>query len=297
MELNQVEAFVAIVDTKNFSRAAARLYVSQPAISRRIDLLEKEVGSPLFERTPNGVILTEAGSIFLPFARQALAAAKDGLEAVRTFTENVQGTVKLALVGTLASTTLTKKLQQFKIDYPQIRLMLHTGRSNEVSRLVQNGEVHLGLRYFTGSAKQLETQIIGEEALVIAGSAHQFSDNPSPHPKALTTIPWVTFPLDQRSSGEPYARLIRRQLTKAGLDDLEMITIDSLTVQKRLIEAGFGVGFLPISSLQEELRLGSIRILNIPALTTTIPITLLRRKKGYLPPGAKALLAQLTTSD
>lgn len=296
MELNQIEAFVAIVDTKNFSRAAAQLYVSQPAISRRIDLLEKEIGSPLFERAPAGVMLTEAGHIFLPFARQALAAAKDGLEAVRTFTGSVQGTVKLAIVGTLASTALTQKLQQFKTSYPQIRLALHTGRSNEVSHMVQNGEVHLGLRYFADPARPLEALIIDEEPLVVTCAPDQFSSKRPPQLQDLAALPWVAFPLGKRSPGEPYARLIQRQLTSAGLDEVELITTDSLTAQKRLIEAGFGVGFLPISSIQEELRLGSIHMLDIPDLTTTIPIALLRRKNGYLPPGAKALFNMLAAS-
>jgi len=83
VELNQVEAFVAIVRARGFTRAASMLHLSQPAISRRIDLLEHELGAPLFERLRNGALLTEAGATFLPHAESLLASMKDGRDAVR----------------------------------------------------------------------------------------------------------------------------------------------------------------------------------------------------------------------
>jgi DNA-binding transcriptional LysR family regulator len=74
MELNEIEAFVTITRAGGFTRAATVLCISQPAISRRIELLERELGAPLFERLPTGVRLTEAGQVFLPYAQQVLAA-------------------------------------------------------------------------------------------------------------------------------------------------------------------------------------------------------------------------------
>lgn len=69
MELSEIIAFVTINRTGNFTRAADQLHVSQPAISRRIELLERELGAPLFERLSSGIRLTEAGKAFLPFAQ------------------------------------------------------------------------------------------------------------------------------------------------------------------------------------------------------------------------------------
>lgn len=296
MELNQLEALVAIADCRSFSQAATQLYISQPAISRRIGVLEQELEVTLFERLPSGVSLTEAGESFLPFARQALAAVKDSQEAMQQFKQTVRGTVKLAMVGTLANTDLTDKLHRFKQKHPDLKLLLHTARSKEVSHMVQNGEVHFGLRYFDDAAPHLESLVVGAEQLVVACSA-EFAVVPTkPLVAQLSETAWVSFPLDKRSSGEPYARALHRQLVCAGLAEVELITIDSLTAQKRLIEAGFGVGLLPLSSIQEEVRLGSVQVLDVPELVTTAPIVLVRRKTGYLPLGATSLLREFTTS-
>jgi len=148
MEMIEVEAFAAIADHGSFTRAAAALRLSQPAISRRIELLERELKAPLFERVHGGTSLTDAGRAFLPHARRVLASARDGAAAVRGVEDEEAGTVTLALVGTLASTPLTAQLQAFRVAHPRIRLALRTARSDEVGALVASGEAHLGLRYF-----------------------------------------------------------------------------------------------------------------------------------------------------
>src|SRR5215831_10111065 len=110
MELNQIEAFVAIVRGGGFTRASATLHLSQPAISRRLHLLEDELGAPLFERIRSGAVLTEAGRAFLPHAETLLACMRDARDAVAALHAAERGTVTLALVGTLASTPLTVAL-------------------------------------------------------------------------------------------------------------------------------------------------------------------------------------------
>ena len=82
MELDQVEAFVTIVRKGGFTRAAAALHLSQQAVSRRVRLLEHAVGAPLFERSPSGGVLTDAGRAFLPPAEALLAAMRDARDAV-----------------------------------------------------------------------------------------------------------------------------------------------------------------------------------------------------------------------
>lgn len=299
MELNEIEAFIAIQRTGNFTRAATALYISQPAISRRIELLERELGAALFERLPTGVRLTEAGRAFLPHAQQVLAALLDGAEAVRALEEEqpgkARGNITLALVGTLASTSLTKPLQAFRQTYPLVRLLLRTARSDEVSELVRQGEALLGLRYFTDQHAGICSQPVMDEPLQVVSAAQSRLITATPtEPAALQGIPWIGFPIGVGSSGEPFARILARQLLQNGLDSVEMIEIDSLTAQKRLIEADFGIGLLPASSIEEELRLGTMRILPVAALTATVPVVAIHRCQGYLSRAARLLLEMLT---
>jgi DNA-binding transcriptional LysR family regulator len=297
MEMIEIEAFVAVSETGGFSRAAERLHRSQPAVSRRIELLESELGAPLFERIPGGVRPTDAGEVFLPYARRILAVARDGATAVSALEDGTVGEITLALVGTLASTKLTGRLQAFRDSYPAIRLKLLTALSDQVGVLVARGEATFGLRYFQAPSGTLTSVFVENESLaVVCSSSSPLASGETASVHQLAGHSWVGFPEKVNSSGEPFTNVLRRQLLRADIEDSEIIPIDSLTAQKRLIEARFGIGLLPESSIQEELRLGSLAVLNMPELETTVPIYAVFRSEGYLSPAARRLLSTLTDS-
>lgn len=104
----------------------------------------------------------------------------------------------------------------------------------------------------------------------------------------------MTFQIGARSSGEPFAHILAQQLLLHGLDNAEIISIDSLTAQKRLIEADFGIGLLPARSIEEELRLGTLRILPISTFQTTVPVMLIHRRQAYLSRASRSLREMLT---
>lgn len=290
MELNEIEAFVAITRAGGFTRAALLLHLSQPAISRRIELLERELGAPLFERLPGGIRLTQAGESLLPYAQRILATIEDGKAAVHELEEEAQGTLTLALVGTLASTQLTSHLQAFHEAYPRVRLLLRTARSDEVSTQVQRGDALLGLRYFADPRSDIRSLHMMDEPLLVICAAHsRFITGTPTEPEALRDVPWLSFP----STGGSSDNGLEQHLLKHGLQSAERIMIDSLTAQKRLIEADFGVGLLPESSIDEELRLGTVRVLPIPALQTVMPVMLIYRRHAYLSRAARLLLKAL----
>src|ERR1700753_939440 len=120
MELDHVEAFLAIVLRGGFNRASSILPLSQPAISRRIHLLERELGAPLFERVRGGVLLSAAGWAFLPHAEALFASLRDGIDAVAELRGANRGAVTLAIVGTLASSALTERLRRSRGEHPAV---------------------------------------------------------------------------------------------------------------------------------------------------------------------------------
>ncbi len=295
MELTEIEAFVKIAECGNFTRAAALLHISQPAISRRIELLERDLEAPLFERLHGGARMTAGGEAFLPFAQRILADVRDSVAAVRDLKSGDHGSLSLAIVGTLASTTLLHRLTSFRVDYPGVRMALRTANSNEVSRLVRTGEAQLGLRYFEDVSPGLESALVARERLVIVsaqGSAIVSSD--ARKAIDLAEVPWVSFPVGTGSSGEPFAREMDRYLAGMGLADADRIEIDSLTAQKRMIEADFGIGMLLESAVSEEVRLGTLRLLDIEGFEGSGPVYLVRRTGGYESGAIRTLIARLT---
>ena len=296
MELDHVEAFVAIVRRGGFTRAASTLHLSQPAISRRLHLLEHELGAPLFERIRSGVVLTDAGRTFLPHAEALLASMRDGIDAVSALRGTDRGAVTLAVVGTLASTTLTDRLRRFREAHPAIDLRLRTALSSEVSALVRRGDATLGLRYDTDPHPDLvSTKIHDEPMVAVCSPRHRLAHVRRVAPTALAGERWITFPPRPGGAHEPYSSVFTRRLSALGLDAAEIILIDSLTAQKRMVEAGFGLALLSASAVDEELRTGTLCALRIPAMRVTIPIVLIHRRRAYQSGATRALTALLTS--
>ena len=292
MDIAGVETFLAIAELGSFTRSARRLHRSQPAISRRLEIVEHELGAPLFERLRGRARLTEAGRIFLPHAEAALASLRDGGEAVRGLQSGIEGAISLALVGTLADTHIFDALRAFASRAAHVRLQLRTASSREVTDLVRRGEVTLGLRYYRVERPELVSLDAGHEnLLVVAAAGHRLAGSRIRNTRLLVGERWIGFPSTpgERDSGQTLVR----QLTRAGLDDAELTLIDSLTAQKRLAQAGFGLALVPESSVRDELRQGVLVALDIPSMQTSIPITAVHRRNGYLSAAAKALLALL----
>ena len=289
-----MEAFLAIARNGGFTRGSAALHLSQPATSRRIKLLEAELGAPLFDRLGRGVTLTEAGRAFLPHAQALLASMRDGIDAVNAVRGTGQGTVTLALVGTLASSSLTARLSRLCQEHPGLDLRLRTALSAEISALVLRGDAALGLRYGTDPDPGLESVIIHQERLVpVCPPGHPLAAGGTDLAAALAGQRWLAFP-PRPGAPDAYAVALQQLLAAHGLGAAEILPIDSLTAQKRMAEAGFGLAILPESSLDEELRTGTLRAIDAPALTATIPVALIRRRNAFQTGAARALTAALT---
>jgi DNA-binding transcriptional LysR family regulator len=295
MELDQVQAFVAIVRSGGFTAASAALHLSQPAISRRLRLLEREVGAPLFDRLGRGVVLNDAGRAFLPHAEALLASMRDGVDAVRALRGTGHGAVTLAVVGTLASTTLTERLRRFREDHPGIDLRLRTALSAEVQALVLRGDATLGLRYGADPHPDLEFSTVYQEPLVpVCSAGHRLARRRAVLPRDLAGERWIGFPSRPGTASEPYTLAFEQRLAAGGLGAAEIVPIDSLTAQKRMVEAGFGLALLPRSGVGEELRAGTLRALPVPALRATIPVVLIHRRRAFQSGATQALRATLT---
>jgi DNA-binding transcriptional LysR family regulator len=296
VELDQIEAFVTIVRKGGFTRAAAALHLSQPAISRRVRLLEDAVGAPLFERIRSGAVLTDAGRAFLPPAEALLAAMRDARDAVAALQAADRGAVTLALVGTLAGSPLTAALRRFRDARPGVDLRLRTALSAEVSALVRRGDATLGLRYGVDSHPDLLSTTLHDEPLVpVCAPHHRLARARRVRPAALAGERWITCPPPAGGGVEPSAAAVERSLAASGMPPGERVLIDSLTAQKRMVEAGFGLALLQASSVDEELRAGTLAVLPIPALRATVPIVLIQRRRAFLSGAARAVLAVLSS--
>jgi DNA-binding transcriptional LysR family regulator len=294
MTLDEIEAFVSIAGLGSFSAASRRLARSQPAVSRRIHQLEAQVGTPLFERAGRRVALTDAGKALLPHAEAALAAARDGERAARDAARGPgPQSLRLAIVGTLADSHLVEALRAFEAHFPRATVDLSTATSREVSARVRSGDADLGLRYFPDADPRLESDVLGaEKLLVVVPANHRIRQRRLRSLRPLEGERWLGFAADK---GQPdsFGRLLERTLAAAGVAEPRYTAVDSLTAQKRLVEAGLGIALMPRSSVREELRIGSLRAIEVQGLHLEQPVVAVTRRGGYRSPLTADFLALL----
>jgi DNA-binding transcriptional LysR family regulator len=287
IDLDQLNAFVAIAQRGTVTAAAAGLYRSQSAISRRLLLLEDAVGAQLFDRRGAVLALTDAGRAFLPFAESALAAVASGRDAAQLQLAPGAGTASIAIVGTLVEAPLAQALGE--LVRRSLKLSLLTATSAEVSRLVRQGEANLGVRYFDEEEPDMFSETIGVERMCVVASSQYDLPTTAEHG---TTRRWIGFPLTRTSKAD-FGKLLQEQLAALGVSYSEVMAVDSLSAQKRLVAAGLGIALLPESSVSEELRRGTLEIIDMPRVAISIPIVLLSRRDGYVSPATAEVASML----
>src|ERR1700676_3078697 len=147
MEIRQLTYFLAAAQTQNFRKAADLSLVTQPALSRQIAALEKELGIELFKRVKQHVQLTPAGQAFVVYARSALETLQQGEQEMARWQQGMSGTVVIGCNASLSAVFLPPLLASFRRHYPAIHLTVNVHHSDEIIALVERGEVDLGFIY------------------------------------------------------------------------------------------------------------------------------------------------------
>lgn len=295
MDAEALDTFLAVYRQRGFSNAARLLNRTQPAISRRISLLEQELGAPLFERVSGGTLLSQAGRVLLPYAERALAAIQDAKKAVQSLATENAGPVALAVVGTLASTGLAGILKRFAQSHPDVDLTLRTATSAEVSDLVRRGEAAIGLRYELDRSPDLHCEPLAAEPLmVVCAKEHPLAGRSIKTLAKLKSERWLAFP-EALGRREISAAHIFALFLTHGLGEVDWTPVDSLTAQKRLVEAGFGLALMPESGIGEELAAGAIGMIRVKDLSACQPIVAVVRRGGFLSAASQRVLELLRT--
>jgi len=145
MELRHLRYFVAVAEEENVSRAALKLHVSQPGLSRQIRDLEDEIGFQLFERSAKSLKLTAAGKVFLTEAKAVLQRADDGVKKARAVAHGDSGEIHVGYAPSLTVQILPPMLRAFQGEFPQVRVTLHDLSSEEMLAQLGEKKLHVAL--------------------------------------------------------------------------------------------------------------------------------------------------------
>lgn len=145
LDSRNLEVFIAVAELLSFSLASERLNITQPAVSKRIALLERQIGQPLFERYKKQVQLSEAGRVLLPLARKIVADIDEALQHLIDLGETVSGSLSIAISHHVGLHRLPPFLKQFRASYPEVKLDIQFVDSDQGYRRVLEGDSELAV--------------------------------------------------------------------------------------------------------------------------------------------------------
>lgn len=166
MELRHIRYFLAVAEEMNFTRAAEKLCIAQPPLSRQIQELEAELGAKLFVRKPHALQLTEEGVLFRQYAQQVLDLVKRSVEDVGEMEKGLQGTLYLASVEGHAPALLTQWIAEFHEKYPHVTYNMWNGNSDDVVNRVMKGLCDLAIIMEPHNAEGVDSFPVYQESWV-----------------------------------------------------------------------------------------------------------------------------------
>ena len=166
--LDQLRAFVAVADEMHFGRAAERLNMTQPPLSRQVQSLERSLHAELFDRTRRTIRLTTAGEAFLPEARRLLSLTAVAAETARRTALGLAGAVKIGFTATVGHFVLPSLLRRAAVELPDVELVLHEMVTGDQITALQDGTIDLGMMRATDAEDALEFRELPSERLVAA---------------------------------------------------------------------------------------------------------------------------------
>ncbi|MGV9798006.1 LysR family transcriptional regulator [Mycobacterium sp. NPDC003449] len=283
MELRQLEYFVAVTEEANFTRAAMRVHVAQPAVSAQIARLERELGQPLLDRSRREVRLTAAGEAALPYARAALEAVRQVRTAVDELTHLVRGSVTVGTV-TAHNVDMPELLAGYHRAYPSVEIALSTDTADALIDGVRSGRYDVAITS------------VGSEEIPDGLAVATTTDQPI---KAVVgrTDPWATRrtvglaalaarPLISLPAGGGIRRQFDRACAAKGVVPhvvFEAATPDALA---DLAARGLGVAIVPGSVADERADVHAIAIRPEPRAR----LALAWRATGPISPAARSLI-------
>lgn len=249
MNFKQLEYFTAVAEAKSISLAARNLHVAQPPVSRQIAMLEDELGVVLFLRNNKGIELTEAGRCLYEQSKQMFQNLRMMADSVRDVDAGMRGQLKIGVIYSDIPVAL-ELMKTYHEQYPQVELYVRLGTPDDLLDDLNRGELHvLFLRSQTEVNSGLRQKVLGEDPLELVMSEE---NDPAP---GQTTVPvealrGVPMCLLRSDDLWGYSNYLVNQCHRAGFDINVVCQCYDTPMAMQMVQAGFGVGFLPRSIVE-----------------------------------------------
>ena len=296
MNLRQLHVFASVVKHMSVSLAAEELFITQPAVSQQIRGLEEQLGLKLFERTPNGLLLTDGGEAIHPHVQAILASQARIDNVVAEQRGATHGHLAVGANTTGGMYVVSPMLRAFRAAYPEAEVVLQVYSTDRIcERVLQN---LLDVAVVTGPVEDgsvVVADLCEDELYVIVSPSHPFAARATVSVQELAAEPFVV-----PEPGSRTRRLIQRAIEGHGLKLQIAMQLPGTEEVKKAVEANLGVAMVSKHAVTRELALGALHRVTVDDMEIHRPIQSLHRRGRRLSPIARLFLgfaAQFARDD
>lgn len=294
MEIHQLKTLVTVAREGSITRAAERLYLSQPAVSAHIKAIEETLGLSLFERTPKGMSLTRDGQRLLVKAEQTLSVHREFIQEASSIKGRVSGKLHIGAGGNASTEILGQLLMRLSESYPGLEVVVHQyATSLDILNGIRDAHLDAGFYSEVGEPDAMLTALeVSRFGIFLAAPAGLVSTVGPLDWNQLAVLPWIC-PTSGTCCGRAAERLFKEHM----IQPKQIISIDSESVTRTLIAGGVGVGLLHANAVNDVLSNGDVELLcEVQSTVRVLFAHLASRDQDPLLSAVHSLLSDMPTS-
>ena len=286
--VRELQAIRAVAEQGSFMAAALVLEISQPALTRTVQRVERVLGTELFRRTTRRLEVTVAGRQFLAMASRILDDLRLSVQSLRDQSDEESGQVILSAVMSVAYSRMPPIIAAYRKLHPRVEIQLHEGVHGMVLDAIRNGVSDLGITYLDRLPEEFEGLPLGQEAFhVVLPLGHPLAGGESIDFSEAAGFDMVCLPREAETR-----RLIDGHAVSIGLSLRQAVVVDQFATLMECVKAGVGLAIVPGGAIPSAKHAGLVtRPLSHPSIRRSVGVVLLRGRG--LTPAARGFVAQL----
>jgi DNA-binding transcriptional LysR family regulator len=291
-----MRVFLTVVDKKSFSKAAKALFLTQPAVSFQIQMLEEYYGTRLFDRVSRNISLTEAGHLLLRYANEMSSLQSELEREMQELTGTAKGRLMIGASTTIGEYIIPYLMGTFKKKYPEVQLTLEVGNTEDIETKIHDTSLDIGLVEGPVSTKDIEKEFFLKDQLVLIVP----SDHPLAQQEKVSVFELDKYPYISREKGSGTRIETEQHMKKAGFspNNLNVIMeLGSTSAIKAAVESGLGVSIISKWAAKEKVRIGKLAQLNFEEDSFVREFNIVYHKKKFRTQAAEEFLNFLKSEE
>ncbi|HEX6240968.1 MAG TPA: LysR substrate-binding domain-containing protein [Polyangiales bacterium] len=265
MDLQKLRVFAAVAREGNVTRAAKRLSLSQPALSKQLAELEEGLAATLFDRLPRGMRLTAAGDVLLRHAERIFAAESAAESEIAALTGLRAGKLAIGASTTIGSYLIPVVFGAFRRAHPDVRLELEIANTAAIQGMVSDGRIDVGLTEGSVPGEQFAVEVVHyDEMVAVAPASHRWVQGKK---RRLSLVDLASEPFLCRERGSGSREVIEAALAERGLGIEPAMALGSTEAIKNAVAAGLGLAILSRLTVELEVSSGRLSLLDVRDLS------------------------------